>query len=116
MVILQDNSIDNTCSHVIYAPVDIGSMNAILNGGDPNSAVLLPSGFVILPNRAQLNKTTGPMLNTIEHGGCLLTISFQFLVDPSPTKRIENNSIEFAVKLIKNTAERIKVALVDSNA
>jgi len=114
MVVLQDNSIDSTCSHIIYAPVGIDSVNAILNGGDPNFVVLLPSGFVILPNRAQLSNT-GPMLNSVELGGCLLTISFQFLVDPSPTRRIENDSLEFAVKLVKNTAERIKVAFVDGN-
>ncbi|GAU14891.1 hypothetical protein TSUD_46840 [Trifolium subterraneum] len=107
MIVLQDNSIDSTSSHVIYAPIDI---NVVLNGGDPNFLTLLPSGFVILPDGVQ-RSNGGPMLNAIGSGGCILTISFQVLVDSSATRRITNGSIKEFVNLIKNTIERIKVAL-----
>ncbi|KAL5070178.1 hypothetical protein RYX36_021065 [Vicia faba] len=110
MLLLQDKSIDRTSSHVIFAPVDINSMNLVFNGGDPNIIALFPSGFVILPDGVQLSNG-GPMLNSIGSGGCLLTISFQILVGLNPTLRIENGWVEAVVNFIKNTCERIKVAM-----
>ncbi|KAL0320241.1 UNVERIFIED_CONTAM: Homeobox-leucine zipper protein ROC7 [Sesamum radiatum] len=41
---------DPTASYVVYAPVDMMSVNAVLGGGDPSSIPLLPSGFAILPD------------------------------------------------------------------
>ncbi|CAJ2630311.1 unnamed protein product [Trifolium pratense] len=116
MIVLQDNNIDSTSSHVIYAPIDINAMNVVFNGGDSNFLTLLPSGFVILPDGVRLSNG-GPMLNAIGSGGCILTISFQALVDSSPTRRITNGFVKEFVNLIKNTIERIKVALAcDRNA
>ncbi|KAJ0921084.1 putative START domain-containing protein [Helianthus annuus] len=43
-----ESSSDPTGSYVIYAPVDIASMNVVLSGGDPDYVALLPSGFAIL--------------------------------------------------------------------
>lgn len=85
-------------------------MNVVFNGGDPNIVALFPSGFVILPYDVQLNNR-GPMLNSIGSGGCILTISFQILVGLNPALRIENGWVEVVVNLIKNTTERIKVAM-----
>ncbi|CAK8573750.1 unnamed protein product [Lathyrus sativus] len=110
MFILQDNSIDRACSHVIYAPIDIKSMEVVFNGGDPNIIALFPSGFVILPDGVQLNNER-PLVNSIGCGGCLLTISFQILVGLNPELRLENGWVEAVVNLVKNTAERIKVAM-----
>ena len=50
MLILQETSSDATGSYIIYAPVDIASMNVVLSGGDPAYVALLPSGFAILPD------------------------------------------------------------------
>lgn len=110
MFLLQDNSFDRTCSHVIYAPVDINSVNVVFNGGDPNIIALFPSGFVILPDGVQLSNE-GSTVNSIGCRGCLLTISFQILVGLNPALRIENGWVEAVVNLVENTAERIKVAM-----
>lgn len=101
MVLLQENSTDSTGSYVIYAPVDYGAMNVVMNGGDPDCVVMLPSGFVILPDGVPLNNG----------GGCLLTISFQILIDSNPNATIQNGSVQSVIGLIKNTVERIKIAL-----
>ncbi|KAL5989108.1 hypothetical protein ACLOJK_027210 [Asimina triloba] len=50
MLILQESCTNSTGSYVIYAPVDIVTMNVVLNGGDPDYVALLPSGFAILPD------------------------------------------------------------------
>ncbi|PQM35078.1 hypothetical protein Pyn_40506 [Prunus yedoensis var. nudiflora] len=70
MLILQESCTDQTASFVIYAPIDIVAMNAILIGSDPDYVALLPSGFAILPDG-------GGMVDS-GSGGSLLTISFRF--------------------------------------
>ncbi|GER56269.1 homeobox-leucine zipper protein HDG2, partial [Striga asiatica] len=36
ILILQESCVDPTASYVIYAPVDITTMNVVLGGGDPD--------------------------------------------------------------------------------
>lgn len=100
MLILQESCTDPSGSYVIYAPVDLVSMNAVLNGGDPDYVALLPSGFAILPE--------GPQ--GMENGatGSLLTVAFQILVDSQPNAKLSLGSVATVDSLIACTIERIK--------
>ncbi|BFG21239.1 hypothetical protein CerSpe_075130 [Prunus speciosa] len=68
MLILQESCTDQTASFVIYAPVDIVAMNAVLIGSDPDYVALLPSGFAILPD--------GGCMGDSGSGGSLFTVAF----------------------------------------
>lgn len=112
MLILQESSTDSTGSYVIYAPVDIASMNVVLSGGDPDYVALLPSGFAILPDGP--GQYEGGVLE-VGSGGSLLTVAFQILVDSVPTAKISLGSVATVNSLIKCTVERIKCAVASNN-
>lgn len=115
MLILQESCTDSTGSYVIYAPVDIVSMNVVLSGGDPDYVALLPSGFAILPDGPSLNN--GSIGGTLEvgSGGSLLTVAFQILVDSAPNAKLSLGSVATVNSLIKCTVERIKAAVSCEN-
>ncbi|TKY48749.1 Homeobox-leucine zipper protein HDG2 [Spatholobus suberectus] len=108
MLILQESCADSTGSFVIYAPVDIVAMNVVLNGGDPDYVALLPSGFAILPDGTTAH---GGGIGDTAHGGSLLTVAFQILVDSVPTAKLSLGSVATVNNLIACTVERIKAAL-----
>ncbi|XP_048434089.1 homeobox-leucine zipper protein HDG2 isoform X1 [Pyrus x bretschneideri] len=108
MLILQESFSDPTASFVIYAPVDIVSMNVVLNGSDPDYVALLPSGFAILPDGAGIGDSGSG-------GGSLLTVAFQILVDSVPTAKLSLGSVATVNNLIACTVERIKAALSCDN-
>ncbi|GAA0167508.1 homeodomain transcription factor [Lithospermum erythrorhizon] len=117
MLILQESCTDSTGSYVIYAPVDVGAMNMVLDGGDPEYVTLLPSGFAILadgPNSHGEGSLIPWMIGT--SGGSLLTVAFQILVDSVPTAKLSPGSIATVNRLIKCSVERIKNALGCDNA
>lgn len=97
MLIRQESCTDHTASYVIYAPLDIVSVNAVLSGSDPDYVALLPSGCAILPEP--------------ETGGSMLTVAFQFLVDSIPTARLSQGSMAPAKILIVGTVEQMKASL-----
>ncbi|PQQ10948.1 putative homeobox protein [Prunus yedoensis var. nudiflora] len=103
MLILQESCTDQTASFVIYAPVDIVSMNVVLNGSDPDYVALLPLGFAILPN--------GGGMEDSGSGGSLLTVAFQILVDSAPTAKLSLGLVATVNNLIACTVERIKATL-----
>ncbi|KAL1812886.1 homeobox-leucine zipper protein HDG2 isoform X2 [Daucus carota subsp. sativus] len=106
MLILQESYSDPTASFIVYAPVDIMSMNVVINGGDPDYVALLPSGFAILPDGSPMQSHEPGSKPT--SAGSLLTIAFQILVDSIPTAKISLGSISTVNNLINCTAERIK--------
>ncbi|KAI4334105.1 hypothetical protein L6164_018837 [Bauhinia variegata] len=108
MLILQESCTDSTGSFVIYAPVDIVAMNVVLNGGDPDYVALLPSGFAILPDGTTAH---GGGIGETTHGGSLLTVAFQILVDSVPTAKLSLGSVATVNNLIACTVERIKASL-----
>uniref|UniRef100_A0A1J3JBB0 Homeobox-leucine zipper protein HDG1 n=1 Tax=Noccaea caerulescens TaxID=107243 RepID=A0A1J3JBB0_NOCCA len=111
MLILQETSIDATGAVVVYAPVDIPAMQAVMNGGESAYVALLPSGFAILPN-GKGNGNGGCM----QEGGSLLTVAFQILVNSLPTAKLTVESVETVNNLISCTVQKIKAALhCDSN-
>ncbi|CAL5406333.1 unnamed protein product [Camellia sinensis] len=106
MLILQESSIDPTGSFIIYAPVDGTAMNTVLHGGNPDNVALLPSGFAVLPDGPSRH---GSGIGEANPGGSLVTVSFQILVDSTPTVTI--GSVATVNNLITCTVERIKVAM-----
>ncbi|CAN4094180.1 unnamed protein product [Withania somnifera] len=111
MVILQESSTDPTGSYVIYAPVDVSSMNLVLHGGEPDFVALLPSGFAILPDGPPAGSCAGKATYN-GSGGSLLTVAFQILVDSVPTARLSLGSVATVNNLIACTVDRIKGSLL----
>ncbi|MCO5587915.1 hypothetical protein L7F22_041867 [Adiantum nelumboides] len=116
MLILQECCTDESCSLVVYAPVDVAEMSAVLNGGDPDCVALLPSGFAILPNGPQNKQPGNGPAGGGNSGGSLVTVAFQILVDHVPTARLSLGSVATVNKLICNTVIRIKRALACGEA
>ncbi|XP_038710900.1 homeobox-leucine zipper protein PROTODERMAL FACTOR 2-like isoform X2 [Tripterygium wilfordii] len=112
MLILQESCSDSIGSYVIYAPVDIVSMDVVLGGGDPDYVALLPSGFAIFPDGPGLNNHGGILDDVGSNGGSLLTVAFQILVDSVPTAKLSLGSVATVNNLIKCTVERIKAAVM----
>lgn len=112
MLILQETSIDAAGAVVVYAPVDIPAMQAVMNGGDSAYVALLPSGFAILPNAQAAEERKGHGNGgCMEEGGSLLTVAFQILVNSLPTAKLTVESVETVNNLISCTVQKIKAAL-----
>eukprot|EP00249_Psilotum_nudum_P005332 c18775_g1_i1 orf=569-2947(+) len=116
MLILQECCTDLCGSLVVYAPIDIQSMNAVMTGGDHNLVSILPSGFAILPDGSEsklfgLLDESGGSLENPGSGGSLLTVAFQILVNSIPGVRLTLESINTVNSLISNTVKHIKLAL-----
>lgn len=118
MLILQETWMDSSCSVVVYAPVDVQSLNVVMSGGDSAYVALLPSGFAILPdgNVGSNNGCNG----TLQKGGgigdgggtgSLLTVGFQILVNSLPTAKLTMESVDTVNNLISCTIQKIKAAL-----
>jgi homeobox-leucine zipper protein len=115
MLILQETWTDASGSLVVYAPVDIPSINVVMAGGDSAYVALLPSGFAILPDERSSNNCNGGTVkageNGTDGGGCLLTVGFQILLDSQPTAKLTVESVETVNNLISCTIQKIKAAL-----
>ncbi|XP_019095387.1 PREDICTED: homeobox-leucine zipper protein HDG7 isoform X2 [Camelina sativa] len=114
MLILQETWNDASGAMVVYAPVDIPSMNVVMSGGDSVYVALLPSGFSIFPDGSsslsdQID-TNGGLVNQ-ESKGCLLTVGFQILVNSLPTAKLNVESVETVNNLIACTIHKIRAAL-----
>lgn len=114
MLILQETWSDASGALVVYAPVDVPSMNMVMSGGDSANVALLPSGFSISPDGSsswsdQIDKNGG--LVNHESKGCLLTVGFQILVNSVPTTKLNMESVQTVNNLIACTIHKIKAAL-----
>ncbi|KAK1362906.1 Homeobox-leucine zipper protein GLABRA 2 [Heracleum sosnowskyi] len=111
--ILQDSCTNAYESTVVYAPVDISSMQSAMTGCDPSDIAILPSGFSILPDGVE----SRPLLissrseDRSTEGGSLLTIAFQILTSNSPTEKLSVESFESVNTLVSCTLQNIKTAL-----
>ncbi|KAK4762533.1 hypothetical protein SAY86_008301 [Trapa natans] len=112
MLILQETWSDASGSLIVYAPVDLQSINLVMAGGDSNSVPLLPSGFVILPDAYEPSRV-GTMMNDGGSicAGSLLTVGFQILVSSIPMAKLTEESVETMNSLITCTVQKIKSAL-----
>lgn len=113
MLILQESCTDASGSMVVYAPVDLPSINIVMSGEDPSYIPLLPSGFTISPD-GQPGGGAGPSSSSNPMGGSngsLITVAFQILVSSLPSARLNLESVTTVNNLISTTVQQIKAAL-----
>ncbi|XP_054786163.1 homeobox-leucine zipper protein ANTHOCYANINLESS 2-like isoform X2 [Prosopis cineraria] len=111
MVILQETCADATGSMVVYAPVDVQSLNVVMSGGDSSYVALLPSGFAIHPDGPNVGRKGSPDSGGSGGGGSVLTVGLQILVNSLPSGKLTVESIETVNNLMTATVEKIKEAL-----
>lgn len=111
---LQDSSTNFYESMVVYAPVDVASMQSVMSGCDSGDVAVLPSGFSILPDGLDASTpviSATPELKPAESGGSLVTVAFQLLADTSPAAKLTMESVEAVSSLISSTIHNIKKAM-----
>ncbi|OWM75634.1 homeobox-leucine zipper protein ANTHOCYANINLESS 2-like [Punica granatum] len=112
MLILQETWSDASGSLVVYAPVDVQSINLVMGSEDSSFVALLPSGFVILPDACDPLGTGNVLINGGSIcAGSLLTVGFQILVNSVPMAKLNAESVETVNGLIACTVQKIKAAL-----
>ncbi|XP_071901499.1 homeobox-leucine zipper protein GLABRA 2 [Coffea arabica] len=113
MWVLQDSCTNAYESMVVYAPVDISSMQSVMTGCDSSNIAVLPSGFSILLDGVESRPLviTSRLEEKSSEGGSLLTIAFQILTSNSPTAKPSVESLESVNTLISCTLQKIKASL-----
>ncbi|KAF2314222.1 hypothetical protein GH714_024235 [Hevea brasiliensis] len=108
---LQESYSDPTAFYIVYAPIDITSVATILKGGNPDYVNILPSGFVIHPDRQVMNN------NGKEVGGSLLTLAFHILDGSSmeDSQFIPRESVDTVYRILTETAILIKAAVLSDD-
>ncbi|XP_074337024.1 homeobox-leucine zipper protein PROTODERMAL FACTOR 2-like [Apium graveolens] len=109
-LMLQESWRDAVASHVVFSYTETGSLDVILDSGNPNGQALLPSGFTILPD--------GPSFGEEGASRTLLTVSFQVLLNRSPMMDITYSDATSVVQFLRLSCNNIKHALngIDPNA
>ncbi|KAK4283154.1 hypothetical protein QN277_000138 [Acacia crassicarpa] len=111
MVILQETWTDATGSMVVYAPVDVQSLNVVMSGGDSSYVALLPSGFAIHADGTNVGGGNQSSGSDGSGGGSLLTVGLQILVSSLPTGKLTVESVETVNNVMRATIEKIKEAV-----
>ncbi|XP_020582158.1 homeobox-leucine zipper protein ROC8-like [Phalaenopsis equestris] len=113
MLILQESCTDPSGSLVVYASIEVPSINIAINGEDPSFIPLLPSGFVVFPDGrsgAGINATSS--LNPLRvPSGSVLTVAFQIMVSSLPSAKLSHESVMTVNNVISTTVQQIKSAL-----
>ncbi|KAI3517653.1 hypothetical protein L1887_16868 [Cichorium endivia] len=112
VLVLQESTTDVTGSLIVYAAVDIHSIDVVMRGGDSSCVALLPSGFAIMPDC--VGESGAPVTKPSSEGGSLLTVGFQILVNDLPSSKLTMESINTVTSLISRTVQGIK-EVVNSN-
>ncbi|CAL0301020.1 unnamed protein product [Lupinus luteus] len=122
MLILQESFTDPTGSYVVYAPVDVASLDMALNDEESTMVAILPSGFVITGD-GKSNTGFGGMNNTGVEGsrggaeGSLLTVALQILVcSLSDIARLDMRSVSKVNTILTSIVANVKNALSINNA
>eukprot|EP00249_Psilotum_nudum_P021391 c28090_g1_i1 orf=937-3135(-) len=117
VLFVQESCTDASSSLIVYAPLDFSSLNMVLQGEDPSAVVIIPSGFVILPDgpedqNAGLLLTEGIGMENLTSNGSLLTVSFQIAVSHVPSSgRLSLESVNTVSNVIISTVQHIRAAL-----
>ncbi|PWA68801.1 homeobox protein 7 [Artemisia annua] len=112
MLVLQESTTDVTGSLIVYAAVDVQSIQVVMNGGDSSCVTMLPSGFAIVPDCVA--ESGAAVAKAGSEGGSLLTVGFQILVNDLPSSKLTMESINTIISLISRTVQGIK-EVVHSN-
>ncbi|KAK9950750.1 hypothetical protein M0R45_006221 [Rubus argutus] len=112
MLLLQESYIDPLGSMVIYAPVEVATINIAVEGEvDSSNIAILPSGFIISDD-GRPDIGTSSSTNPVKSGGSLLTLAYQILVPfPSHSHLLNVESVATVNTLISSTVQKIKTAL-----
>lgn len=101
---LQESQTTVTGSYVVYAPVDLFTMNSVLSGDDPGNVQILASGFAVLPDR--------PRIGGEENCGTLLTIAIRVVDQHSSTPEyLPPTSVLTVYTIITQTVQLIRAAI-----
>ncbi|KAL6970652.1 hypothetical protein U1Q18_030347 [Sarracenia purpurea var. burkii] len=114
MLVLQESSIDPLGGIVVYAPVDIKSLDMAVSGADSSTIPILPSGFIISGDGhpdVMASPSSGTTTNP-RSSGSLLTVAFQILTCNAPSsKHIDMELVASLNVLVGSTVQNIKSAL-----
>lgn len=111
--VVQDSCKNSFEFMIVYSPVDVACMHAVMNGCDSNNIAILPCGFSIIPDNMgtrPLVITSKPEEKAIEEGS-LLTIAFQMVASSSPSMEMSMGSLETINNLVSCTLGNIKEAM-----
>ncbi|KAF8690757.1 hypothetical protein HU200_041142 [Digitaria exilis] len=114
-LILQEVCTDASFSMVVYAPVEVGPMCMVMNGGEHTAVFLLPSGFAVLPDGHGKARHARCSSSALEgHGntaGSLVTVACQTLVPASPSGDYAAEAFDDAGMLLCRAIKNIKAAV-----
>ncbi|CAN6486567.1 unnamed protein product [Victoria cruziana] len=112
-LMVQESYADASGSAVMYAPIDVASINVAMSGEDTSFIPLLPSGFIMVPTGNCFSGDFGhPVTNTMPgHGGCILTAVFQVLASSVPTSNISMATVTALNKRITDVDRQVRAAL-----
>ncbi|KAJ0971807.1 hypothetical protein J5N97_019766 [Dioscorea zingiberensis] len=114
LLILQDSCRNSYESMIVYSPVDIACMHAVMNGCDSSNIAILPCGFFIMSDSMETRPlviTSKPEEKAIEEGS-LLTMAFQMVTSSSPsTDQLTMDSLETINNLVSCTLDNIKTTM-----
>lgn len=112
MMILQESYIDPLGSMLVYAPIDVDTLNVAMRGEDSSELPLLPSGFTISRD-GRSNGVAGVQFGQVgESEGSLVTLAYQVLAcSLYAMEKLDMESIAIVNTLLTSTVEKIKVAL-----
>lgn len=105
--VLQECCTDSTGSYIVYAPIDIVTIQTLLGGVDPQPFILLVSGFSIHSDMLGYGRTKAYPDN--QSLGCLVTMGTQISTELLPKKK---GSISLVCQLVRSTIERIQSAVL----
>ncbi|XLU51582.1 hypothetical protein S245_046396 [Arachis hypogaea] len=112
-LLLQECCTDFLGSVVVYAPVDVGTITAAINGEDTTTMPILPSGFTICgdgsPPRGAFFGCALP--ESRHYGGSILTVTVQVLVsNQNAVGQFNMNTVDAVNGLAATTVKKIKAA------
>ncbi|KAM6566966.1 hypothetical protein CsatA_026094 [Cannabis sativa] len=122
ILMVQESYVDALGSFVIYAPIDVPTLNLAISGENISNVPILPSGIIICgdgrthgidPNVELASDSPNTTNASPSVVGSLLTVAFQILVsNPSSSKHhINMDSVATVNTLISSTVQKIKSAL-----
>ncbi|XP_051117799.1 homeobox-leucine zipper protein ROC8-like [Andrographis paniculata] len=114
MLMLEETSVDSLGGALIYAPMDLAAIVAVINGEDTERTPILPSGYVISGDGRPDRSAPGAASSSKSTPGSssLLTATFQILVCHNQlSKELNMESVATIHALISSTIQKIKTAL-----
>ncbi|XP_020529072.1 homeobox-leucine zipper protein ROC3 isoform X1 [Amborella trichopoda] len=116
-LMLQESCTDPSASLVIYAPIDISSVQMAVTSEDHSYVPLLPSGFIITPRRQPNDPKHAYNGNGISSSnnrgdGCLMTVGVQMLASSNPTANLNFSAVPAINNHLCNAVNQIRAALL----